>query len=171
MSRRRRTIRAIEIAHVTLSCNPPRPNQDGRRRRGGQGASGLPSGRGASPVAGACRHQEWPTLGAIDRGHSVEEKALTPQSINLIVKRRCAMVGLELEAFFGARTSRRISDRGARRGIAPPEAMQQSQHRSVQQTASCYNDAERTQGRTAGLGALRKLSADNFVSPYCRRHS
>jgi hypothetical protein len=43
---------------------------------------------------------------------SVEKKALTPQSINLIVKRRCAMVGLELEAFFGARTSRRISDRG-----------------------------------------------------------
>ena len=42
MSRRRSTIRAIEIAHVTLSCNPPRPNQDGRRRRGGQGASGLP---------------------------------------------------------------------------------------------------------------------------------
>jgi hypothetical protein len=30
--------------------------------------------------------------------------------------------------------------------------MQQSQHRSVQQTASCYNDAERTQGRAAGLG-------------------
>jgi len=34
------------------------------------------------------------------------------QSINLVVKRRCAMVGLELEVFFGARTSRRISDRG-----------------------------------------------------------
>ena len=59
----------------------------------------------------------------------------------------------------------------ARRGIAPPEAMQQSQHRSVQQTASYYNDAERAQGRAAGLGLLRKLSADNFVSPYCRRHS
>ena len=40
-----------------------------------------------------------------------EEGAHT-QSINLVVKRRCAMVGLELEAFFGARTSRRISDRG-----------------------------------------------------------
>ena len=29
MSRRRRTIRAIEIAHVTLSCNPPRPTRTG----------------------------------------------------------------------------------------------------------------------------------------------
>jgi hypothetical protein len=152
MSRRRRTIRAIEIAHVTMPCNPPRPNQDGQRRPGGQGASGLPSGRGAARVAGGCRHQEGPILRAIGRRDSVEKKALTPQSINLIVKRRCAMVGLELEAFFGARTSRRISDRAARRGIAPPEAMQQSQHRSVQQTASYYNDAERAQGRAAGLG-------------------
>ena len=54
-------------------------------------------------MAGACRHQEGLTLRAIDRRDSVEEKELTPQSINLIVKRRCAMVGLELEAFFGAR--------------------------------------------------------------------
>jgi hypothetical protein len=112
MSRRRHTIRAIEIAHVTMPCNPPRPNHDGQRRRGGQGASGLPSGRGAARVAGGCRHQEGPILRAIGRRDPVEKKALTPQSINLIVKRRCAMVGLELEAFFGARTSRRISDRG-----------------------------------------------------------
>ena len=101
-------------------------------------------------MAGGCRHQEGPILRAIGRRDSVEKKALTPQSIDLIVKRRCAMVGLELEAFFGARTSRRISDRGARRGIAPPEAMQQSQHGSVQRTASYYIDAERAQGGRAG---------------------
>jgi len=40
-----------------------------------------------------------PIFRAIDRWEAVEEKALTPQSINLIVKRRCAMAGLEPERF------------------------------------------------------------------------
>ena len=40
-----------------------------------------------------------PIFRAIDRWEAVEENALTPQSINLIVKRRCAMAGLEPEAF------------------------------------------------------------------------
>ena len=35
---------------------------------------------------------------------------------------------------------------------ALPEAMQQSQHRSVQQAASYYNEAERARGRAARLG-------------------
>jgi hypothetical protein len=65
--------------------------------------------------------REWLERADIKKGRSSgrstdgtpwRSKALTPQSINLIVKRRCAMVGLELEAFFGARASRRISDRG-----------------------------------------------------------
>lgn len=37
-----------------------------------------------------------------------------------------------------------------RQGVALPEAMQQSLHRSVQQAASYYNDVERGQGRAAG---------------------
>jgi starvation-inducible outer membrane lipoprotein len=40
----------------------------------------------------------------------------------------------------------------ARQGVALPEAIQQSQHRSVQQAASYYNEAERAQGRAARLG-------------------
>ncbi|RWP54231.1 integrase, partial [Mesorhizobium sp.] len=39
----------------------------------------------------------------------------------------------------------------ARRGIPLPEAMQQSQHRSVQQASNYYNDAERTLGRAARI--------------------
>ena len=34
----------------------------------------------------------------------------------------------------------------ARQGVPLPEAMQQSQHRSVQQAANYYNEADRTQG-------------------------
>jgi hypothetical protein len=109
-------------------------------------------------VAGGCRHQEGPILRAIGRQDSAEKKALTPQSINLIVKRRCAMVGLELEAFFGARTSRRISDRGGAARDRATGGDAASQHRSVQQTASYYNDAERAQGRAAGVGSKEIVS-------------
>ena len=40
-----------------------------------------------------------PIFRAIDRWEAIEERALTPQSINLIVKRRCAMAGLEAREF------------------------------------------------------------------------
>src|SRR5262249_44692709 len=40
-----------------------------------------------------------PVFRAIDRWEAIEERALTPQSINLIVKRRCAMAGLEAREF------------------------------------------------------------------------
>jgi len=53
---------------------------------------------------------------------------------------------------FRARTARRISDRGGASGGSLPEVMQQSQHRSVEQAANYYNEAERSQGRAARLG-------------------
>jgi hypothetical protein len=62
------------------------------------------------------------------------------------------MVGLELEAFFGARTSRRISNRGGAARDRSTGGDAAAQHRSVQQTASYYNDAERAQGMAARLG-------------------
>ncbi|MBD9653163.1 hypothetical protein IB267_32895 [Ensifer sp. ENS09] len=37
------------------------------------------------------------------------------------------------------------------RGIPLPEAMQQSLHKSITQAASCYNNAERKNGRAARL--------------------
>jgi hypothetical protein len=61
----------------------------------------------------------------------VEGKALTPQSINLIVKRRCAMAGLEPEAFSVHGLRAGYLTGAARQRVALPEAAQQSQHRSV----------------------------------------
>ena len=92
-----------------------------------------------------------PIFCAIDRWEAVEEKALTPQSINLIVKRRCGMAGLEPDAFSAHGLRAGYLTEAARQGVALPEAMQQSQHRSVQQAASYYNDTERAQGRAARL--------------------
>jgi integrase len=93
-----------------------------------------------------------PIFRAIDRWEAVEERALTPQSINLIVKRRCALAGLEPREFSAHGLRSGYLTEAAQRGVSLPEAMQQSQHRSVQQAASYYNDAERRQGRAVRLG-------------------
>lgn len=93
-----------------------------------------------------------PIFRAIDRWEAIEERALTPQSINLIVKRRCGMAGLDPREFAAHGLRSGYLTEAARQGIALPEAMQQSQHRSVQQAASYYNEAERAQGRAARLG-------------------
>lgn len=92
-----------------------------------------------------------PVFRAIDRWEAIEERALTPQSINLIVKRRCAVAGLDPREFAAHGLRSGYLTEAARQGVALPEAMQQSQHRSVQQAASYYNEAERAQGRAARL--------------------
>lgn len=89
---------------------------------------------------------------AIDRWEAVEEKALTPQSINLIVKRRCVLAGLEPREFSAHGLRSGYLTEAAQRGVSLPEAMQQSQHRSVQQAASYYNEADRRLGQSARLG-------------------
>lgn len=92
-----------------------------------------------------------PIFRAIDRWEAIEERALTPQSINLIVKRRCAMAGLDAREFSAHGLRSGYLTEAAQRGVSLPEAMQQSQHRSVQQAASYYNEAERSLGRAARL--------------------
>jgi integrase len=74
---------------------------------------------------------------------------LTPQAVNLILKRRIAEAGLDPAAFSARGLRSGYLTEAARRGIPLPEAMQQSQHRSVQQASNYYTDAERTLGRAA----------------------
>ena len=51
-------------------------------------------------MVGAGRHQQRVRSSAPSTvGEIVEKRALTPQSINLIVKRRCARAGLEAKEF------------------------------------------------------------------------
>ncbi|WP_353646141.1 site-specific integrase [Mesorhizobium sp. WSM2239] len=87
----------------------------------------------------------------IDRWGNLEKRALTPQAVNLILKRRVAEAGLDPNAFSAHGLRSGYLTETARRGIPLPEAMQQSQHRSVQQASNYYNDAERTLGRAARL--------------------
>ncbi|RWG04517.1 site-specific integrase [Mesorhizobium sp.] len=87
----------------------------------------------------------------IDRWGHLERKALTPQAVNLILKRRIAQAGLDPKVFSAHGLRSGFLTETARRGIPLPEAMQQSQHRSVSQASRYYNDAERQLGRAARL--------------------
>lgn len=88
---------------------------------------------------------------AIDRWGHLERKALTPQAVNLILKRRVAAAGLDPALFSAHGLRSGYLTETARRGIPLPEAMQQSQHKSIQQASRYYNDAERHLGRAARL--------------------
>ncbi|RUX13334.1 integrase, partial [Mesorhizobium sp. M2A.F.Ca.ET.042.01.1.1] len=88
---------------------------------------------------------------AIDRWGHLERKALTPQAVNLILKRRIAQAGLDSTAFSAHGLRSGYLTETGRRGIPLPEAMQQSQHKSIAQASRYYNDAERQLGRAARL--------------------
>ena len=92
-----------------------------------------------------------PVFRPVDRWDGIEARALTPQAVNLILKRRCAAAGLDPKDFSAHGLRAGYLTEAARQGIALPEAMQQSQHRSVQQAARYYNDADRALGRAARL--------------------
>jgi len=88
---------------------------------------------------------------AIDQWGGLDDKALTPQSVNGILKRRIGLAGLDPKEFSAQPLRAGYLTEAAQRGVSLPEAMQQSQHRSVQQAASYYNETERRQGRAARL--------------------
>jgi len=87
----------------------------------------------------------------IDRWGHLERKALTPQAVNLILKRRAVQAGLDPALFSAHGLRSGYLTETARRGIPLPEAMQQSQHKSIAQASRYYNDAERQLGRAARL--------------------
>lgn len=87
----------------------------------------------------------------IDRWGNVSRRALDPKSVNDIVKLRIAMAGLEPAEFSAHGLRSGYLTEAANRGIPPPEAMQQSLHRSVTQAASYYNNAEQKNGLAARL--------------------
>lgn len=87
----------------------------------------------------------------IDQWGNLDRKALTPQSVNLVLKARAAQAGLDPAAFSAHGLRSGYLTEAANRGIPLPEAMQQSQHKSISQAASYYNNSERKMGRAARL--------------------
>lgn len=92
-----------------------------------------------------------PIFRRIDQWGNVDRRALTPQSVNLILKTRCRKADLDPEVFSAHGLRSGYLTEAANRGIPLQEAMQQSLHKSVTQAASYYNNAERKSGRAARL--------------------
>ena len=92
-----------------------------------------------------------PVFRAIDRWQGVSASPLSPQGVNMIVKRRCALAGLDPKLFSAHGLRSGFLTEAARQGVPLPEAMAQSRHRSLTQAARYYNDAERQLGKAARL--------------------
>jgi len=90
-----------------------------------------------------------PVFRRIDQWGNVDRRALMAQSINLILKSRCTKAGLDPQNFFAHGLRSGYLTEAANRGIPLPEAMQQSQHKSLNQAASNYNNPDRKRGRAA----------------------
>ncbi|MCU0732923.1 MAG: hypothetical protein MUE84_15235, partial [Hyphomonas sp.] len=71
--------------------------------------------------------------------------------VNLIFKQRIVMAGLDAALYSTHSLRSGFLTEAVRRGVPFPEAMAQSQHKSVQQAERYYNDAERRMGRAARL--------------------
>lgn len=82
-----------------------------------------------------------PVFRAIDRWGRVGEKALTPEAINLIIKTRCHLAGLDAKQYSAHGLRSGYLTEAGRRGIPILEAMQQSRHKTVQQASAYYNEA------------------------------
>ncbi|MDK4740267.1 site-specific integrase [Rhizobium sp. CNPSo 3464] len=97
------------------------------------------------------RIESGPLFRRIDQWGNVDRRALTPQSVNLILKTRCGQAGLDREMFSAHGLRSGYLTEAANRDIPLPEAMQQSLHKSITQAASYYNNAERKNGRAARI--------------------
>lgn len=88
---------------------------------------------------------------AIDRWGNIKARGLTPQSVNAILKSRCALAGLDPAEFSAHGLRSGFLTEAANRDIPIQDAMQQSRHRSLAQASSYYNDAGRSRRRSARM--------------------
>ncbi|VTZ65779.1 Integrase (fragment) [Sinorhizobium medicae] len=85
-------------------------------------------------LASGGANQGRPSVPAHRSVGNVDRLALTPQSANLILKRRCQQTGLDAALFSAHGLRSGYLTEAANRGIPLPEAMQQSLHKSVTQS-------------------------------------
>ena len=106
-------------AKPALSVDPAWPHQDHRGRRRTQGcfSLGVRSQRCGNGWRGP-KLSKGPVFRAIDQWGGLDDKALTPQSVNAILKRRIALGRARSQGVFRAWAAGRLSDRGgAARGF------------------------------------------------------
>jgi integrase len=92
-----------------------------------------------------------PIFRSIDRWGGVGDKALTPDAINHIIKRRCRLAGLDPSEYSAHGLRSGYMTEAGRRGIPLLEAMQQSRHKTIQQASVYYNEANRTKSHAVRM--------------------
>jgi integrase len=92
-----------------------------------------------------------PVFRRIDQWGNIDHRALTPQSVNLILKSRVAHAGLDPSEFSAHGLRSGYLTEAANQGIPLLEAMEQSRHKSLQQASAYYNSAGRKHSRAARL--------------------
>ena len=92
-----------------------------------------------------------PVFRRVDKWGQLGTAALDAQSVNGIIKSRCAAAGLDPAQYSAHGLRSGYLTQAAREGVSLPEAMQQSRHRSAQQASRYYNEAQIARGRAARL--------------------
>lgn len=92
-----------------------------------------------------------PVFRAIGRNGQIRPSSLTAHAINQIVKSRARLAGFDPRLYSAHGLRSGYLTEAARRHVPLLEAMSHSRHKSVQQAASYYNDADRQGGKGARL--------------------
>ena len=114
--------------------------------------------------------QKGPVFRAIDCWEALEERALTPQSINLIVKRRCVMAGLDPEDFTAHGLRAGYLTEAARQGVALPErCSSRSTVRCSRRRATTTRRSAHRAGRLALASGMLTRAGQRLNRPSPRR--
>jgi integrase len=164
--RRRTELASLRVDQIEILPSDPRDRESkkipalalrlGRTKRGNadDGSRVLLIGRPAEALR-VWLDRASITSGAvfrpIDRWGRMGPGAIRGDAVNDVVKRRSQAAGLDPSLFSAHGLRSGYLTQAARDGVSLPEAMQQSQHRSVQQAARYYNNGERPMGRAARL--------------------
>lgn len=92
-----------------------------------------------------------PVFRRIDKWGNIGAAALDSQSVNFIIKHRCGAANLDPTQYSAHGLRSGYLTQAAREGVSLSEIMQQSRHRSVQQAARYFNEAQVARGRAAKL--------------------
>ncbi|MET1416819.1 site-specific integrase [Roseibium sp. HPY-6] len=95
--------------------------------------------------------EDGPVFRAIDQWGNLKARPLSSQSVNAILKKRCADAGLDPAEFSAHGLRSGFLTEAANQGIPLQDAMQQSRHRSLAQASAYYNEANNGKRKSARL--------------------
>lgn len=88
---------------------------------------------------------------AIDRWGNLKPRGLSAQSVNAIVKQRCALAGLNPDDYSAHGLRSGFLTEAANQAIPIQDAMLQSRHKSLIQASRYYHEANRSKRKSARL--------------------